>query len=319
VTGTSQLERHWARFEAWCTAWGRDALPATPDTVEEFLAHFPGSKTQQRIRRRAIAAQHLAAGVPSPVVVQRPDRVWKGRALVADVERALAEIPKYRHPVGLRGRRDAFLVVLVGFLQLSRQEARVITPTAIEVGSIVKIHGRVIPSNDNPVTCLACAVTRWLRVVGNAYLGHQHETRSLLDSTQADLSVHDCGRPVSERWRRAATMLLSLDTYGWTRPDVPLSKRSITAIIPKRRLASGFVEDVGPHTRKPSRFDGLTAAETYREAGELEVKAAAAFARSAEVLAEAHRLGLAIDDLLVPMPDDEDDAWLPFPMVHRLA
>lgn len=101
-------------------------------------------------------------------------------------------------------------------------------------------------------------------------------------------------------------MLLSLDTYGWTRPDVPLSKRSITAIVPRRRRASGFVEDVGPHTRKPSRFDGLSAAETYREAGELEVRVAAAFARSAEVVAEAHRLGLAIGDLLRPVEMCED-------------
>lgn len=249
------------------------------------------------------AAPNPSAGVPPTL------RVWKGESSVAEVERALAEIPKYRHPVGLRGRRDAFLVVLVGFLRLSREEARAISPTSIELGSIVKICGRVVPSNDDPVTCLACAVTRWLRVVGNAYLGHQHETRSLLDSTKADLSVHDCSRPVTEPWRRAATMLLSLDVYGWTRPDVPLSKRSITAIVPALRDASGFVEDVGPHTRKPSRFDGLSAAETYREAGELEVKAAAAFARSAEVLAEAHRLGLAIDDLLVPIPNDDDGAW----------
>lgn len=312
MTAPSQLERHWARFEAWCAAWGRDALPASPGTVEEFLELFPGSKSQQRLRRRAITHKHVDAGEPSPIIVPPTDRVWKGEASVADVERALAEIPKYRHPVGLRGRRDAFLVVLVGFLQLSRQEARSITPGLIELGGIVKIHGRVIPSNDDPVTCLACAVTRWLRVVGNAYLGYQHETRALLDSTKADLSEHDCGRPVTEPWRRAAKMLLSLDTYGWTRTDVPLSTRSITAIIPIRRRASGFVEDVGPHTRRPSRFDDLSAAETYKEAGELEVRAVAAFARSAEVLAEAHRVGLAIDDLLVPMPgdeDDDDDAW----------
>lgn len=309
MTAAPQLERHWARFEAWCTASGRDALPATPETVEEFLALFPGSKTQQRIRRRAIAVQHLAAGKPSPIIVPPADRVWKGEVSVADVERALAEIPKYRHPVGLRGRRDAFLVILVGFLQLSRQEARSITPGLIELGSIVKIHGRVIPSNDDPVTCLACAVTRWLRVVGNAYLGHQHETRAILDSTKADLSEHDCGRPVTEPWRRATELLLPLDMHGWARTGVPLSKRSITAIIPARRRASGFVEDVGPHTRQPSQFDDLSAAETYRAAGEIEARAAVAFARSAEVLAEAHRLGLAIDDLLVPMPHDDDDDW----------
>lgn len=235
------------------------------------------------------------------------DRVWKGDASIADVERALAEIPKYRHPVGLRGRRDAFLVVLVGFLQLSRREARSITPGLIELGSIVKIHGRVIPSNDDPATCLACAVTRWLRVVGNAYLGHRVETRTLLDSTKADLTEHDCARPFTEQWRRATELLVPLDTYGWARTGVRLSKRSITSIIPTRRRTTGFVEDVGRHTRKPSQFDDLSATDTYRAAGDLEAKADAAFIRSAEALAEARRLGMAIDDLLVPMPHNNDD------------
>jgi len=309
VTTTPQLERHWARFEAWCTASGRDALPATPETVEEFLTLFPGSKTQQRIRRRAIVVQHLAAGEPSPIIVPPTDRVWKGAASVADVERALAEIPKYRHPVGLRGRRDAFLVILVGFLQLTRQEAQSVTPGLIELGSIVKIHGRVIPSNDDPVTCLACAVTRWLRVVGNAYVGRRAEIRALLDPTKADLTEHDCGRPITEQWRRATELLVPLDTYGWARTGVPLSTRSITSIIPAKRRGTGFVEDIGPHSRKPTRFDDLSAADAYRAAGALEATAAAALARSAEVLTEAHRLGSLIDDLLAPMPHESVDSW----------
>lgn len=102
-------------------------------------------------------------------------------------------------------------------------------------------------------------------------------------------------------------MLLSLGPCGWTSSDVPLSKRSIAATATARRGASGFVEDIRPHTRKPSRSDGLSATETYKETSELEMKPAAASARSAEVLAEADRLGLAIDDLLVPMSDHEDD------------
>lgn len=63
---------------------------------------------------------------------------------------------------------------------------------------------------------------------------------------------------------------------------------------------------IGPHTRNPTHLDSLSAAATYRAAGLLEAKAAAAFARSAEVLVEAHRLGLAIDDLLAPLPDDDE-------------
>lgn len=305
------LDRHWDRFEAWCNAWGRDALPASPETVEEFLQLFPGSKSLQRLRRQAIADRHAAAGEPSPIVSAEVPTVWSDDEHLADVEGALAEIPKYRHPVGLRGRRDAFLIVLTGFLRLSREQARRVTVCDIEHStSMVKILGRVIPSNDDPVTCMACAVSRWLRVVGNAYRGLRAETYRLLDSTRADLDVHDCGLRLEEPWRAAHELLLPLDTHGWARTGVPLSKRSITTIVPSRRRASGFVEDVAPHTRKPGRFDDLTEKQTYEAAGELEVKVAAAYAKSLEALAQAQRLGMELDGLLVPMPtDDDDDDW----------
>jgi hypothetical protein len=307
------IGQHWELFEAWCDAEDRQALPATSETVDAFLLAFPGSRSQQRLRRQAIATAHERAGEASPIVPPDTHTVWRADRQLADVEHALAEIPKYRHPVGLRGRRDAFLVVLVGYLRLSREQARAVDVSDVELTSIVKIRGRVIPMGDDPVTCLACAVTRWLRVAGNAYRGFRAETRSLLDPTKADLAIHDCARPMTEPWRTAEQLLLPLDTYGWARTGVPLSKRSITLIVPARRAAApGFVETVGPATRKPSRFDDLSVAETYKAAGELEVRAAAAAARAAEVLAEAHRLGLDIGDLLVPVPDDDgddDESW----------
>lgn len=305
------IEAHWSRFEDWCAAWGRTALPATPATVEEFLQLFGGSKSQQRLRRQAIDRHHTAAGEPSPIEPHAVETVWHDSNILADVERALAEIPKYRHPVGLRGRRDAFLVVLTGYLRLSRNEARSVGVNDIETTSILRIRGRVIPSSDDPASCMACAVTRWLRVVRNTYAGLRHLTYRLLDPTQATPDEHDCNEPVPKEWRTADQLLLPLDTHGWARVGVPLSKRAITRVVPARRRLTGFVETTGPSTREPGRFDHLTVAETWKAAGELEVRAAAAAARAAEVLAEARRLGMAIDDLLVPMPDDDDDdeAW----------
>jgi hypothetical protein len=57
----------------------------------------------------------------------------------AAVEKVLAAIPKYRYPVGLRGRRDAFLIVLLGVLHLTREQARAITPDDVAVTSIIRI------------------------------------------------------------------------------------------------------------------------------------------------------------------------------------
>ncbi|WP_345376677.1 hypothetical protein [Frondihabitans cladoniiphilus] len=301
------LDAHWSRFEAWCSAWGRSALPASPETIDEFLELFPGSRSQQRLRRQAIARAHAAAGESSPVTPAATPTVWHEDPKLADVERALAEIPKYRHPVGLRGRRDAFLIVLTGYLRLSRSQARSVSVDDIELTSILKIRGRVIPIGNKPVTCMACAVTRWLRVVGNSYRGHRRETYQLLDPTRADLEDHDCHVEVEEDWRVADQLLLPLDAHGWARPGVPLSKGAITRVLPARRRASGFVEMVGPRTRRATRFNKLTVAETYKAAGELEEKVAAAAARAAEAVAQARRLGLDIDGLLVPVPDEEDD------------
>ncbi|WIB34423.1 hypothetical protein [Curtobacterium sp. MCSS17_005] len=150
-------------------------------------------------------------------------------------------------------------------------------------------------------------MTRWLRVVGNTYAGHRHLTYRLLDPTRAKPDEHDCNEPVPKEWRAADQLLLPLDTHGWARVGVPLSKRAITRVVPARRRLTGLVETTGPSTRRPGRFDHLSVPETWKAAGELEVKAAAAAARAAEVLAEAHQLGLAIDHLLVPIPDDDDD------------
>ncbi len=71
----------------------------------------------------------------------------------ADVGAVLEAIPKYRYPIGLRGRRDAFLTVLLGALHLTHEQARTITPADVAVTSIIRIRGHVVPSLDDPVSC----------------------------------------------------------------------------------------------------------------------------------------------------------------------
>ncbi|QKS12730.1 hypothetical protein HUN58_15010 [Curtobacterium sp. Csp1] len=191
------LEAHWGRFVAWCEAAGHESLPATAATIEQFLTLFPGSASTQRLRRRAIRGHHLEAGLPDPIPVVEA-RVWPrpeapDQAAVGEV---LAVIPKYRYPIGLRGRRDAFLIVLLGVLHLTREQARTITPADVAVTSIIRIRGHVPPSTDDPVSCAACAVTRWLRVVGPAWTGFRGDVVRLLDPTKGNLDRHDCEQPL---------------------------------------------------------------------------------------------------------------------------
>jgi hypothetical protein len=262
------LEAHWNRFVAWCTATIKTPLPAAPATIEQFLAAFPAAASTQRLRRSSIRAHHLAAGYPDPLPV-RQERVWPQQpASHRDaVREVLAAIPKYRYPVGLRGRRDAFLIVLLGVLHLTRREAQAVTADDIAVTSIVRISGKVIPSADDAAACAACAVTRWLRILGPAWTGFRGDVIRLLDPTKGNLDQHDCERPLPGEWRRAEQLLLPLDVHGWARIGVTLSGRSMTGIVPARRSAAPATgrEAVGPVARPPSRFATLTLQETYDE------------------------------------------------------
>lgn len=298
------LEAHWGRFVAWCTASGYESLPATAATIGQFLTLFPGSASTQRLRRLAIRARHLAAGFPDPIPAVEarvwPRRVARDQVVVGEV---LAAIPKYRYPIGLRGRRDAFLIVLLGMLHLTREQARTITPTDVAVTSIVRIRSHVVPSSDDPVSCAACAVTRWLRIVGPVWTGFRGDVIRLLDPTRGNLDRHDCEQPVPGEWRRAEQLLLPLDVHGWARTGVALSGRSMTSIIPTRRLAAkggANAEVVGPIARRPSRFDALTLQETYSELGATDEAVNLAIARLEAVWNDVQAVGADLDRAATP-------------------
>ncbi len=218
-----------------------------------------------------------------------------GQASVGEV---LAAIPKYRYPIGLRGRRDAFLTVLLGTLHLTRRQAQAITAADVAVTSIIRIRGHVVPSSDDPGTCAACAVTRWLRIVGPVWTGFRGDVIRLLDPTKGNLDRHDCGQPVPGEWRRAEQLLLPLDVHGWARTGAGLSCRSITSIVPTRRTqaANGASPEVlGPVARQPSRFEALSLQETYAELGRTDAAVDAALARLATIWNDAQTLDADVD------------------------
>jgi integrase len=114
-----------ARFTEWCSAHGRTALPASPETVAAFLAAEARGElavNTLRLRHAAIRYLHLLAGCPPPTAaavvsttfagIKRPHRrpLRKKTALVLDrLRAALQAIPDT-----LPGRRDRALL-LVGF------------------------------------------------------------------------------------------------------------------------------------------------------------------------------------------------------------
>lgn len=293
------LERHWDRFVDWCVAWNRTPLPAERDTVLEYLELFPGSPSTQRLRRQAIRAHHENARYPDPAAPSPEMRVWPVGDNVHHVERLLATIPKFRFPTGVRGRRDSFLIVLLGVLGFSRGQARALSAADIDLGEQITIDGRVIRVGEDPAECCACAVTRWLRVVGPVWSGFRGEVLLLVDPTVGTLTTHDCGQPIVGEWRRAEQLLLPLDVHGWARTGASLSGRAISSVVPARRAAAESdapPEVVGPVVRRPGRFDALSAAEAYDALGDADAAVDRALERLEALQNEIASLTSVVDD-----------------------
>lgn len=167
--------REWALFCDYTTATDQPTLPATVEALVGFLRALPAAPTTTARRIRAIAAVHRGAGH----LLARPDT---GPAAPAtrprqpgrpDPGALLAACPTRGWPHGLSGRRDAFLIVLVDHLELTHHQAREIAPAEItehetEDGDpVLAIRGQAVPRSDDPRSCAACAVVRWLEVLSD--------------------------------------------------------------------------------------------------------------------------------------------------------
>ncbi|MFE8991255.1 hypothetical protein ACFYMI_26205 [Streptomyces collinus] len=78
----------WQRFTAWCAGTGRQALPATGDTLTEYMSCLRGEDKSPATMDRALASftvAHAAAGVhkPSAIGVRRVSRATRPNAKMA--------------------------------------------------------------------------------------------------------------------------------------------------------------------------------------------------------------------------------------------
>jgi hypothetical protein len=101
-------DRDWLLFVDFCAAGEREALPASVSTIAEFMYLVPVGESAAGRRQRAIRRAHAAAGqhVVSPFTRRKRREPAPG----------IGAFPTTRFPVGLRGRRDAFIVLLIGEL-----------------------------------------------------------------------------------------------------------------------------------------------------------------------------------------------------------
>ena len=180
----------WRHFEAWCQAQGREALPATPETLARYLTEMADQLSVGTLSRRlsALSAAHDAGGFESPAgsplvrTLLRGIRRSKGvrpkakrPLLVEDLEAGLELMPD-----STAGLRDSALL-LAGFAGAFRRSELVgLDWEDLEFGEEgVKITirrsktdqegmGRIlgIPRSNRMKLCPVRALERWRTVSG---------------------------------------------------------------------------------------------------------------------------------------------------------
>jgi hypothetical protein len=198
----------WACFQDWCAAVDRTALPASPETVLQYLEEEqPAGGTAARWIA-GIRAAHQAAGLPDPCY--GPVTMWVRRArngLPTDAESAAAtlreparSLPTTGWPTGVFGRRDR-----LAFLLHQRAAIPAHTLLAIQTGDVTVRAGMITvktgetsvpvvePHEDRagPMVCAACAVLRWWWILTHV-AGNTHRQMATSISKATPRSDHVC-------------------------------------------------------------------------------------------------------------------------------
>ncbi|WP_060577572.1 MULTISPECIES: hypothetical protein [unclassified Pseudonocardia] len=260
----------WALFCDYATATDQPALPTTVAALTGFLTALPARSDTLARRVRAIATAHRRAGyllsrpddgsaAPTP---PRPTRHW------GDAGAMIAACPTRGWPHGLHGRRDAFLIVLTVSLAHPYPVARTLTPTEITTdappdpsagstatadGGAVTVAGQTVPTDPDPQVCSACAVARWLDILGTLDgLGRGSARMDLVAAdavTPDDPHRHHPRAP--HRWPGAAVLLPAIDQHGWHDDYRPITIRTIRtrlALAASRTALTAPANRLLPHS-----------------------------------------------------------------------
>lgn len=166
----------WARFAAFCTQAGAQALPAQSSTVAAFL-HEPGRAARSR-RLAAIDHRHRQLGLPAPGDAPEVRQALRAACKASPRRRAAPALPEStlrllarRCPGDLAGRRDRAMLLLLaaglGRFTLVALQAELIRFT--ETGLLVTDAPRVELSRTEPGVCAVRALEEWLRASGTTY------------------------------------------------------------------------------------------------------------------------------------------------------
>lgn len=292
---TDERAYDWRLFTDWCAATGVDHDDALPGDLDNFLEFVDGNpRTTERRRRNVLRTMSRRGSGPRFAPLVKPE-LYEGHGWV-DVARALEQLPITRFPVGLRGRRDGWLLVLLGTLGFSRRQALAIHQEDVELYPALRIAGQTVPRAADPGECPACAVTRWLRVLGPASLGNRVEVREILDPFSYE-DVHDCGRGLDGAWRVAPVMTPSVDQHGWLGNSKPLSLVAVSTILAMRQRPMELVTHYSVRQEATGRFKDASMQDLADAYDDVDERLQALLAKTASMLEEteaiAERVGMS--------------------------
>lgn len=257
MSGTARARMLW---QDWCKATRHDPADTSPAALDRFSAQVPG--TNPTLVRR-----------PSPRDPWTvPDRRW------APVDTSLARCPAYGWPIGVTGRRDAWLIVATRVLHLRRSHA-----VGLRIHDLPALLDR-LPEPDHGRPCLRCVAHRWLEVVQTYEQWSRSAVRGKIHSRPPGTwspAIIGSAVPCDDSCAHLSTLLAAIprhtvvspaiDRHGWWTHWRPLSPRALTAIMSSRCDAYAAVPpiaDADPMDlfRPPARefndttFDRLDAA-----------------------------------------------------------
>lgn len=248
-------------FQTWCTNTGRVALPATPDTVAEYLASHAGTLKTSTLARRlsTIGTAHRLApylaeeGIEDPTGHPDVTRVWDGirriegdaptqvRPLLVGELRRTIDALDLDTPAGLRDRA----LLLIGFAGgFGRSELAALTVEDVEPHT----EGLVIDTRQSRTDERARG-----RIVGIPYGSHSRTcpVRALAAWCQAaDLTSGALWLPVTRHGHIGTTVI---------------SDRSVANIVKRAVTAAGFDPD---HYAGHSLRAGLATSASAAGAGD---------------------------------------------------
>ena len=255
----------WALFTDHCAVTDRPALPASPDTVVEFLQECPAAPATRRRRVAAIDHHHTALGYRRPgesVAVRatlgrptgepfQPTETERGA-----VEAALRGLPSHGWTQGMFGRRDRALLVLSQLAGVPYKPLATLTAGDLHVAEgVATIRSPAgewtLRPDDDAELCGPCTVARWLKILNLAVT--QLSTRTIAEAlkktSQVDhRSPHVCHtRPALAATTTAVPLLPPIDQWGYEPfPLQPLTPHSLS-----RRTRDLLAGDLGAHRDLP--------------------------------------------------------------------